>query len=302
MIKSSFMLKEMQFWKLLSISVLLAKSTFIFSQYSFNYDMENPQKTIELPESLKEISGISLCETQDFIWAVQDEQGVIFKIEIETGQLVDSLPFWKKGDYEGIEIVKDKMYVLKSSGTIYEVELAGEDSLKIQKFNGHLSKEDDAEGLGYDAQKKELLIACKNGENGERRVYTFDVETDSLSKEPRFVITREEAISYLEAHPKLRKWKKLLKKFNDDKLDFAPSAVAVHPLTQDIYILSSQGKTLVILQSGGTIAHIEKLEKEVHPQPEGICFDQKGNLYISNEGKKKEDMGKIYRFEIGKEK
>ena len=149
--------------KILILGLLISSSA--FSQ--FDYDLNTPQSTIELPEALKEISGISLCKTQNFIWAVQDERGVIFKLGIESGELIDSLPFWKKGDYEGIEIVEDRMYVLKSSGTIYKVQLSGEDSLSIQKFNQHLDKEDDAEGLGYDQQQQQLLVACKNGKNGE---------------------------------------------------------------------------------------------------------------------------------------
>ena len=160
----------------------------MFGQFQFDYDLNQPEKTINLPESLKEVSGVSLCETQDFIWAVQDEKGVIFKLDIESGTVIDSLPFWKKGDYEGIEIVGDKMFVIKSSGTIYKVQLAGKDSLSIQKFNQHLEKEDDAEGLGYDQQKQQLLIACKIGKNGERKIYPFDIQTDSLFEEPRFVI------------------------------------------------------------------------------------------------------------------
>ena len=78
-----------------------------FSQYQFDYNLNEPRHTLELPASLKEVSGVSLCETQNFIWAVQDERGVIFKLDIENGAIIDSLPFWKKGDYEGIEIVEE---------------------------------------------------------------------------------------------------------------------------------------------------------------------------------------------------
>jgi len=283
-------------WNIVIIGILLTISSSTFGQYQFDYDLSKPKKTIELPSFLNEVSGVSLCETQEVIWAVQDERGVIFKLDIENGAVIDSLPFWKKGDYEGIEIVGDNMYVLKSSGTIYKVQLTGKDSLSIEKFNHHLEKEDDAEGLGYDQKKQQLLIACKNGKNGERKIYPFDIQLDSLFEEPRFIISKKEAMAYLSAHPELKKWKKLHKKFKD-KLEFAPSGVAVHPKTQDIYVLSSQGKTLVVLHADGQIAHMEKLEKEIHPQPEGICFDQEGNLFISNEGKEKDGVGKIYKFE-----
>ena len=40
-----------------------------------------------------------------------------------------------------------------------------------------------------------------------------------------------------------------------------------------------------ILKLGG-LGEMEKLNKKIHSQPEGIVFGKDGTLYISNEGKK----------------
>jgi secreted PhoX family phosphatase len=45
------------------------------------------------------------------------------------------------------------------------------------------------------------------------------------------------------------------------------------------------GKTLFVLSKEGKLKHIEKLEKEILPQPEGITFDADGTLYIASEGR-----------------
>jgi DNA-binding beta-propeller fold protein YncE len=42
----------------------------------------------------------------------------------------------------------------------------------------------------------------------------------------------------------------------------------------------------MILNSTGEIIGLEKLNKKIHSQPEGIVFGKDGTLYISNEGKK----------------
>jgi len=67
--------------------------------------------------------------------------------------------------------------------------------------------------------------------------------------------------------------------------DFSPSGIAIHPTTYQIYILSSQGKTLSIFDSSKKLVAIIFLNKKEHLQPEGICFSPDGDLFISNEGK-----------------
>jgi uncharacterized protein YjiK len=77
-------------------------------------------------------------------------------------------------------------------------------------------------------------------------------------------------------------------------MKFSPSAIAVHPITGEIYVTSSKGKLLLVLDRQGRIVHLEKLKKSLHTQPEGICFDADGTMFIANEGK--DGKAKIYKF------
>ena len=86
---------------------------------------------------------------------------------------------------------------------------------------------------------------------------------------------------------------------NNSDFSFSPSAIAIHPITNQIYITSSVGKLLLITNESGKVLHIENLKKSIHPQPEGLCFDQDGNLYLSNEGKDGRP-GVIYKFVASK--
>ena len=67
--------------------------------------------------------------------------------------------------------------------------------------------------------------------------------------------------------------------------NFGPSGIAVHPLSGDIYVLSSRGKILVQLDAEGKYLDAWKLDKKNFKQPEGICFAPNGDMYISNEGR-----------------
>ncbi len=71
----------------------------------------------------------------------------------------------------------------------------------------------------------------------------------------------------------------------NEKIDFAPSAIAVHPLTGDIYLIGTVGKLLLIYSSEGQLKNIQRLEGKYFIQPEGLCITVNGDIYISNEGR-----------------
>ncbi|NJL73804.1 MAG: hypothetical protein HC892_00975 [Saprospiraceae bacterium] len=60
-------------------------------------------------------------------------------------------------------------------------------------------------------------------------------------------------------------------------------------------MLSARGNMLIILSQTGDLLHIHKLSKKIHAQPEGICFDANGDLFIANEAGESTE-GKLYRF------
>ena len=268
------------------------------------YQLDAPSATMDLPNDLAEISGLGLSEDGLTLLANNDEEGKIFFVDINNGQIVNKIKFAKKGDYEGIERVGDKIYVVTSSGKIYEVDGKGGEKQDAIKHKTLLGMSNDVEGLAYDAAQNRLLLACKNkageGEEfkGKRGVYGFDLSTNTLSEQPVFLIDREKIQEYTMDHPAYLE--KILENFTPDQAAsaFSPSGIAIHPLTKNIYILSSVGKLLLVLKQNGTILHIEKLDKTILKQPEGICFDNDGTMYISSEGKG--GNGKILTYSVKK--
>ncbi|NJK83316.1 MAG: hypothetical protein HC912_05350 [Saprospiraceae bacterium] len=59
--------------------------------YAFN----EPSKILELPSELVEISGIALSIDEQYFFAIQDEQGLIFKIDRSTGEVIANFRFEK---------------------------------------------------------------------------------------------------------------------------------------------------------------------------------------------------------------
>jgi len=271
------------------------------ARYVFPYDLREPSLGWVLPMFLEEISALSWDPERNMLVTLEDESGNLFYLQ--DGRVVQELEFWKDGDYEGVEVVGKDVFVLKSSGTLYHVRQAGSRQQELEKYNDFLNPDYDVEGLGIDPAGNRLLLACKGmaGEGDEfkmkKAVYAFRLDRMELEKDPAYLISFEDVHQFLETSPSIRKWEKLMEFFqpNDTDFTFSPSGLAVTPDGTHIYILSTAGKYVLVLDyASGNILHIEKLSKKMHPQPEGICFDELGNLYISNEGKG--GMPTLYRF------
>ncbi len=271
--------------------------------YEFAFRLDEPDATFTMPGKLTEISGLSLTSDGQFLLANNDEEGKIFYLSKENGKVVDEIKFESSGDYEGIEMVGEEIYVVKSNGTIVRVKNSDKKKDRAKSYKTSLNSDNDVEGLAFDPNTGYLLLACKGkagkGEEFKRKraVYAFDLAGNELLEKPVFLIGRDE----------IQKWagkgsasltQKLAEFFEPSLADdaFAPSGIAIHPMTREIYILSSVGKILVVLNGNGEILHIEPLDPKLHRQPEGICFDRDGTLFIANEGK--DGSGKIFRFAI----
>ena len=263
---------------------------------TFAYDLAAPDQKLVMPEQLREISGLGFDATKKALVTVQDEDGIVFLIDQSTGDILSEVKFHKDGDYEGVEVVNGLWYVINSSGSVFKIQNPGQADQSVEKFNDFLDGESDVEGLGYDPISHGLLLSCKEETQIKtaKCIYRFDLQTLKLDKEPFCAVRLQQINHYLAGNPPIRRLSKVKSFFDDDDLDFSPSAIAVHPDNGHLYMTSSAGKMVLVMNQKGDILHIEKLEKEIHEQPEGLCFDPEGNLYISNEGRS--GKGVIYKF------
>ncbi len=308
---------KMQCFKIALLIILFAYSNnlksqeankdalFLIPDFNFPYDINKPDKTWKLPEKLIEISGLGYIDKYRLA-CIQDEKGNIYIFNLLTCDIERKIDFEKDGDFEGIEIVKNDAWVLKSNGTVYRVKnYLNENEDDVEKYPTILTKRNDAEGICYDPSSKQLLICCKghpfvddrNGKNF-KAVYTFNPKTRLLNLDP-YLLIELDFIKNLKNYNTITQWGvELLANLDDAKgdLTFQPSGIAIHPITQDIYILAAVGNLLMVYSPEKEIKAIIKLKTKTHPQPEGICFSPDGTLYISSEGKDK--SGRISEFKF----
>ena len=272
--------------------------------YQFAYDLTEPEETWELPGKMEEISGLTLSPDGKHLIAIDDEDGELYFISKKSGKLKAEIDFWRDGDYEGVELVDNgRIFVVKSKGTLYEINNVAEDGQQTTVHQTFLSETNDVEGLAYDAANNRLLLGCKglagkgNAFQQKKAVYAFDLSTNKLQPEPVALISQEAVQRFLELNPLMEEVEKITEFFDPAGGDFSfsPSGIAIEPGTGNLFIISSRGKMLMVTDPNGTILYLEKMKKKVHRQPEGIVFDG-DMLYISNEAKSGDDAN-IHRFE-----
>jgi uncharacterized protein YjiK len=273
------------------------------SKFAYNFDA--PNEKFKLSKELKEISGLT-CYKDKWLAAVQDEKGAIYLIDMNTGKTEDVIEFSADGDYEGIACVKEVFYTLRADGVLFQIKnwKGKQKKVRTKVIDTNLGEMNDTEGLTFDPLKNQLLIACKASstigekENGSRAVYAYDLKKQTFDVEPTFLLSRKTFKKYVKENLKENpSYKPYLKEIKKAKKDFLlePSAIAIHPVSNDIYLLSAVGNSLVVLNRSFNIKYLKRLDKDRFEQAEGLAFNSRGDLFISSEGLKKK--ARIYKFD-----
>lgn len=258
------------------------------------YDLAHPLRKWRLPEELLEISGNSYIDSTHLM-VIEDLHPNLYVIGLkDTSAVIDKKIAFKedlsgkKFDVEDVVLVNNTAYALWSHGSIYKI-TDWQTKPQVKEIKTFLSKENNTEGICYDPVTKNILIACKDDiaqadeKKSTRGIYQFNMTTDSVNEVPFMVIHKKD-----------------FKELTGEKESFYPSAIAVHPISHDVYILSTkETKCMAVFTHDGSLKNFQLIDRNILLQPEGMCFAPDGTLYISTEGKPG-GSGFIYSFKMGK--
>jgi uncharacterized protein YjiK len=301
----------MSFHFLLSflLSLSLCSSTSGGLSQDFPFQLDKPDKYIAIHDTLREISGLAMAADGKNLLAVQDEIGAVFVLDTGDFQIKNRIDFISEGDFEGIAVVGDTIFAVKSNGNLFRiVPKPSGGTLLVERFKTGLSKAWDVEGLETDLNRQQLLLACKASPEGmtagEKHIYALSLIDFSLQQNPVLRIRLEDMIVNPSLFHPADQAEKILhfltRSDREGALAFSPSGIAVQPETGHYYILSAQGRLLAVYSASGELMRLQRLEKALFEQPEGICFDNRGSLYISSEGKTGRPVIAVYHPKINR--
>jgi uncharacterized protein YjiK len=253
------------------------------TQYRFD---RPPAWRAELPRELNEISGLAFT-ADGRLFAHGDEKGIIWQLDPGTGRILKRFalavgpglpPFMGKrlkpdqvtGDFEDIQIVGERFFLLSSNGILLEFR-EGKDSERVpfRAFDTGLARSCELEGLTYDASTRSLLLLCKHpyrrAWHRQVVVLRWSLHSGRVDPEPRLRISenRVARLTGVEA--------------------FHGSAIAVAPESGALILVAGPQRRIIEISPSGELLAGRVLKARLHRQPEGLAFDADRVLLISDE-------------------
>ena len=236
------------------------------------YDFAAPTARHRLPGRLREISGLAVTPDGRLL-GHDDERAVIYEIEPDEGRLIKAFSFGDppaRGDFEGIAVARGRVYLVTSSGRIYEGrEGADDDRVLFNTYGTGVGRECEVEGLEYDPARDELLLACKTPRAptlaGMTAIFRWSFATRETVGEPVALDASELGATFKER-------------------TFPASGIVRAP-TGDYLLVSSRLAGIAEIARDGRILGVARLSPRLHPQPEGIAILPDGSLVVADEGR-----------------
>ncbi len=261
---------------LFSPSTRYQDTTVVESQISWlsRYDIgDKHPRAFKLPRRLSEASGLAMSE-DGRLFCHNDEDAIVFEVDYTNGKIVKQFSLgsgFLKGDFEGIAVKKDTIFMVESNGNIFAFREGGNNSrVRFQVYRTSLSHKNDVEGLEYDPETDCLLLACKaypgKGFSGYKAVYAFSLKTYKLLPNPRLLISLDAVAGTAR------------------KGEFNPSGIALHPKSGTFFIISADGEAIIELSRDGRVLAQEKIPNKTNSHPEGIVFAPDLSMILCNDG------------------
>lgn len=241
-----------------------------------NYDLKVETATHwKLPGHLEEISGLAMT-LDNQLMAHNDEKAVIHEIDYQNGEIVKAFQLAdiknpENDDFEGIATVNDQVYLVTSSGRIYEGSRGAEgESVLYNIYATGVGRDYEIEGLAYDATQQALLLMCKDARRADLKeqlvIYHWSIDEKQLIEDAHIVIPVIEFTRYIGGK------------------EFQPSGIERHPVSGNYFVLAAGQKAIAEITTGGQVVAAKQFPAQWHRQPEGITFAADGTLIIADEG------------------
>ena len=256
----------------LADAIAVVQKKIYLESYTLNEETATQWK---LSEHLEEISGLAMTRDNRLL-AHNDERGAIFEIDYQNGSIAKSFQLSDMknpvaSDFEGIATIDDQIYLVTSSGRLYECRegTAGE-SVLFNVYTTGVGRDCEIEGLAYDESKRALLLMCKGARSadmeGRLAVYHWSIDEKRLRKDAHIAIPVDEFARHIK------------------EKNFQPSGIERHPISGNYFIVAARQGAIAEITPGGKVVAVREFPAQWHRQVEGIAFAADGTLIVSDEG------------------
>ena len=269
-------------WLTCASVVVIAEGGGILQRFPLNIDSMMQWR---LPDRLNELSGLALTKDGRLL-SVDDESAIVYELDFDGGRLVKAFALGNpvaKGDFEGIAIVDDLIYLITSTGRVYlAAEGADGQRVTFDNYDTELGGLCEIEGLTQSPDDSRLFILCKSvrdrSEINGLMIFAWSVEDRELLAEESVLLPERE----------------ILAKLRVDRL--SPSGLTIDRSTGNFVLIAARQQALVEIAPDGRLVDARNMPLTTrHRQAEGIELSSNGRLLIVDEGGTHKARLAVYR-------
>ncbi len=245
---------------------------------AFPYNLNMPDQTIILSRNITDVAGITI-DTSRTIWAINEKDPLIFSIDVLSKNTTNQITIANDSDYRGVTYLDGYVYVARNDGFLKRIAVAKNKAVKTY-FNSSQSITD-ISGMDYDKEENRLLLVHKIRPDATAiDIYSFDLKKEKFRADIAISIPLKEV-------------KNLMESVDVKDITFHPTALAVDPVTRQIYITLSN-RYIIVAKSDGTLISIAPFANTDNGVATGLCFSKNGDLIIAFQNDN--DKAKIKTF------
>lgn len=247
------------------------------------FDLIHPSEINILPMGVSSFSDLTLMDSLHLV-GIEPISGNVVFLDINNYSISSQLSLGSDFRFQAISRIDSTLILMDSENKVHFL-------LPPYDINSFVSSNETIEnfhspGICLHESTKRLFLISEVQEKEEGQfssyLYAFNLNKNKLSDEPLFEINLTDIESFAIKN-NLSLPTTIVANSGDtiQGLDFNPSAIAVHPKTNEIYILSSD-RSLIVYNQFGEVVNFTSLDASIFSKPTGMTFQDNGDLLISN--------------------
>ena len=248
------------------------------------FDLNNVNSVKQLPMGNLPLIHFSMLDQNNYA-CIQGDKGSVVLFTLDSNSISSALDFGIVDEIRDVVVVDSSLFIVDNSMSVYR-SYPPFDSLHTTLFakgDGDIK----SSAICHHALTHRLFLIgdVLESENQStlRFVYTYNINKSKFNKEPLFTFDVSDLELFAEKnHIKINSFKQDAYGDSTVGLNFIPTAISVHPKTNEIYILSSIDKSMAVFNQFGELVNFAILSGGKFTNPTGMSFNTFGDLFISN--------------------
>jgi hypothetical protein len=245
------------------------------------FDLNHPENITNLPVGLKPFTDFTWMDSTHLI-CLNEEVGGVLLYDIVSNKSQGYLPTGI--DSKVIEVTKvDSTIILVDEKMDLHFLLPPYDSTSITTTSLKNEHWISSGMCLHEATKRLFFVAGVESDNADKKyyVYTYNLNQRKLNESSLFEFKSEDIEKFALDNnlliPTKNKTQDSVSAFS-----FIPEVIAVHPKTNEIYVLSSEDRSLAVFNHFGQVVNFTVLDQEIYSTPRAMTFHANGDLVLTN--------------------